>query len=876
MKKSIICVLAATLIAVMAFAGGKIENQGYVRNNFKYRIDKAGEERIKVFFDTVHYADDQEREAIEFLYAYMPLPDMMNYSPDYHLQNVRLSLKAQREMPWGDSVPAREFLHFVIPARVNNEDLDGSRGVFYQELRDRVKGLSMRDAVLEVNHWCHEKATYRPSDSRTSSPLSTVSQAIGRCGEESTFAVAALRSVGIPARQVYTPRWAHTDDNHAWVEAWADGGWWFLGACEPEPMLNMAWFNSPASRGMLMTTKAYGDYHGPEEKISRSSVNTEINVTANYAPVRKTEVNVVDSQGKPIDGAKVIFSLYNYAEYYPVAVKTSNHQGQASLVSGIGDMVVWAADSGKFGVAKASADVKEPVKIIIDKDNEWTGTIDFDITPPQASGTLPKPDSMSIALNDRRKQLEDSIRNAYMATFATAESATRMARKIRLDADSLVRVLTLSRGNHTELGNMLLSLPRSKRKKALTLLLGLADKDLRDIPTEVIKERLDIPDSKSPLYRDYVLCPRVEFEGLVPFVKEFLSEMKPEEVERYRSNPASWVKWISKNISLDRVWNPGRLRMHPLAVWRGREADALSRSIFFVASARAMGIPSRIDAVTGKTQWHNGIDWIDVTFDISESVNVASVAPQGEIKFVYSPTKSLPDPKYYIHFSISKIENGSPRLLEFPEDCTLEWINRNYNKFDVGQYILTSGQRLADGSVLARSQFFRVSPDSLNDVPLVIRQDSTAIQVIGSFNSENLFNDKDGNTRSLLSATGRGYYVLIYGNPNHEPTSHVLNEICAERQAFVNDGRKIMLIYGDPDKLERARLDSFPLPSNVVKGSDTDGRIIKELTGQMNLVEGELPVVVVADTFNRVVFCTQGYSIGTASKLLDILSRLHD
>ena len=73
----------------------------------------------------------------------------------------------------------------------------------------------MYDAVLEVNHWCHEKANYQPSDARTSSPLATVKTAYGRCGEESTFLVAALRSVGIPARQVYTPRWAHTDDNHA-------------------------------------------------------------------------------------------------------------------------------------------------------------------------------------------------------------------------------------------------------------------------------------------------------------------------------------------------------------------------------------------------------------------------------------------------------------------------------------------------------------------------------------------------------------------------------------------------------------------------------------------------------------------------------------
>ena len=177
---------------------------------------------------------------MKFLYSYMVLADRGGYTPEFYLENVRSSLRAREEMPWGKTVPEREFRHFVLPVRVNNENLDLSRPVFYEELKERVRGLSMEEAILEVNHWCHEKATYQPSDARTSSPLSTVSQAIGRCGEESTFAVAALRSVGIPARQVYTPRWAHTDDNHAWVEAWANGRWYFIGACEPEPILNLA------------------------------------------------------------------------------------------------------------------------------------------------------------------------------------------------------------------------------------------------------------------------------------------------------------------------------------------------------------------------------------------------------------------------------------------------------------------------------------------------------------------------------------------------------------------------------------------------------------------------------------------------------------
>ena len=139
-----------------------------------------------------------EREALEFLYAYMPLADIADYSGEFHLMNVRASRRAADEMPWGKIIPEDVFRHFVLPVRVNNEHLDSARVVFYKELKDRVKSLSLRDAILEVNHWCHEKAIYMPSDARTSSPLATVRTAYGRCGEESTFLVARyIRPVGL-------------------------------------------------------------------------------------------------------------------------------------------------------------------------------------------------------------------------------------------------------------------------------------------------------------------------------------------------------------------------------------------------------------------------------------------------------------------------------------------------------------------------------------------------------------------------------------------------------------------------------------------------------------------------------------------------------
>ena len=364
-----------------------------------------------------------EREALEFLYAYMPLADITDYPGEFHLMNVRASRRAAGEMPWGRDIPEDVFRHFVLPVRVNNEHLDSARVVFYEELKDRVKSLSLQDAILEVNHWCHEKVVYKPSDARTSSPLATVRTAYGRCGEESTLLVAALRSVGIPARQVYTPRWAHTDDNHAWVEAWADGKWYFLGACEPEPVLNLGWFNAPASRGMLMHTKVFGRYEGAEEVMSVTPNYTEINVIDNYAPTAKASVTVVDADGKPVDNACVEFKLYNYAEFYTVAVKHTDADGTCGLTAGKGDMLVWASKDGRFGFAKLSFGKQQELTVCLDKKEGDTFAVDIDIVPPPETANLPEVTPEQRAENDRRLAQEDSIRNAYTATFMTEDEA---------------------------------------------------------------------------------------------------------------------------------------------------------------------------------------------------------------------------------------------------------------------------------------------------------------------------------------------------------------------------------------------------------------------------------------------------------------------
>ena len=148
-----------------------------VETDLKAKIQQLPEGDLFSIFDTE--LSQKEREALQFLYAYMPLGDITDYPGNYYKENVDLSFKAKEEMPWGNTIPEREFNHFVLPVRTNNENLDDFRATYYEELKARVQNLSLYDAILEVNHWCHEKANYKGSDVRTSSPMATIKTSWG-------------------------------------------------------------------------------------------------------------------------------------------------------------------------------------------------------------------------------------------------------------------------------------------------------------------------------------------------------------------------------------------------------------------------------------------------------------------------------------------------------------------------------------------------------------------------------------------------------------------------------------------------------------------------------------------------------------------------
>ena len=827
-----------------------------------------------------------EREALEFLYAYMPLADVVDYPAEYYLDQVRASFRIRKEMKW--KVPEREFRHFVLPIRVNNENLDTSRVVFNRELKPRVKGLSMAEAILEVNHWCHEKMTYQPSDARTFSPLASVRNALGRCGEESTFCVAALRSVGIPARQVYTPRWAHTDDNHAWVEAWADGKWHFIGACEPEPVLDLGWFNAPASRAMLMHTKVFGRYDGPEEVVLESPNYTEINLIDNYATTARADFRVVDADGKPVENARVDFCIYNYAEFYPAVSKYTDADGRTFLSSGLGDLLVWASKDGAYGYAKCS----------FGKDKEVTVTLGLvpdgealDIVPPPENVRLPEVPAALRAENDRRLAYEDSLRHAYEATFPTHEQALAFTQEHGY-GHHMVFPIEWSRGNWRTIESFMAQADDHARVEYLFL--SLSRKDFQDITLENLMDSYDDDEA--------IVGPRVENEFLSPYKQYF---QRIEQLEDLKE-PQDLVKWVRSNITViddPLAWN---IPMSPIGVYRSELATSRSRGIFFVALARSRGIEAQRDPVTGKIQYRIDKDWLDVDFD---GAGPAVVAPKGTLRLTYTPDKVVDNPRYYNHFTLSKIEDGRPRLMEFDEGEVdmgggMDWAHVFKKGFPMeeGRYMLVSGNRLSSGAVPVTVAFLDVVAGKETVCDLVLRAAEGEVPVIGSFDAETKFtpvalaktedgdvlsNEAEGGVeKSLLSVTGRGYYALALLEPGKEPTNHVLRDLAAAREKLEDWGRPIVLLCSDDTAMHRLQVELSEgrygiLPSTIVLGLDTSGAVqngieqgLKVGPGSEAGIPSRLPLVILADSFNRVFFLSEGYTIGLGEQLASTVAKL--
>ncbi|MFH0894621.1 MAG: transglutaminase-like domain-containing protein [Bacteroidota bacterium] len=838
------------------------------------KVQALAKNRSAALFSVFNQAlSDDEENALKFLYSYMPLCDLADYSGEYFLKIVRSSLEAKKYFNWGKTIPNDIFQHFVLPPRVNNESLDTSRILFFQEIKDRIKNLTIAEAALEVNRWCREKVTYRGTDARTRSPLAVMSCAYGRCGEESTFTVSALRAVGIPARQCYTPRWAHSDDNHAWVEVWVDGKWYFMGACEPEAGLNMGWFAEPATRAMMIHTLVIGDYKGPEEVLLKDEKYTRINVLSNYAPVKNIVVRVLSQDQKAVDNATVNFSLYNYAEFYPIATKKTNASGFCSLTTGFGELLIWCNKNNSFGFEKFTIRNQDTLTVVLNKSEKSNSVLSFDFVPPTAGKPPLAPVSGDNATNAQRVMEADKIRGKYEHTFIDSLQSVNFAHEKNLNADSTLLYLRKSRGNWKTIYSFLESTPADKRNLVLLLLSSINDKDLADISLSVLNDHLlnaPLQGNYSPsFYAQFLLSPRLEYEQLLPW-RAFLKVQFSKYLKGNNEKTISLIKkWTTKNIHLDEKWNYYKVPLTPSGVFNLRIADEKSRNIFVTALCRTFSIPARIEPSTKKPQYFSMNEWKD--FYPAEKTN--SVSAKAAL-VIQTDNRQVKNPEYYVNFTIEKFENGTYRTLDFEEDPRLKVFPCTLS-LDPGSYLCVTGIRKNDGSVLSRLEFFELKADSTKILPLVFRNKSGSGAVIGNIEL-NKKAQMNGTSQPmpLKNMLGEEGTFFIWADADKEPTRHVAADLSKIKTTLNEWNGKFVFLFKSKTDLENFKnKNAADLPSSTLFAVD-NGEALNSLKMVVcKSTAGNLPIIIYTNKQGEIFYHSEGYVIGTDRFVLDLIGK---
>lgn len=533
------------------------------------------------------YSGDM-RTALEYLYGTLLLDDVRFTPFEWMEEACAAALATRAANQYGADIPEDIFAQYVLCLRVNNERAQRHRRFFAEKLKARVQGKSIADAALSVNLWCCEQVTYHSSDDRTEGPITAYLSGLGRCGEESAFAVCALRSVGIPARQVYSPWWSHCDDNHAWVEVYTGDGWHYMGACEPEYELDRGWFMAASRRAMLVHSRAFSSYTAEglagEELIEKRGEAYLINQTARYADTVELNISVVCGNA-PVCGARVHIQLLNMAAYRDIAVLTTDGEGRAQLRCGKGSIHISVEHNGAY--FERDIDTSICTQVMCELGGFASGRISGVFRAPQSAPSnrtaadKAKQTEMKAAVTNAASIREGRI-NAYYDEFTASN-------KCSMD---WLPYIHAARGNAGEIGEFLLTQSEENMPYALKLLQSLSEKDMRDTSAKTLAYHMKrvLPNKHGmddSLFINYVLCPHIGTEPICEWDADGIAALDAESAAvaklRLNGTPArlSPVTGVAEYMQNGR-WTPlnavpmGRLELAGDGLKQG-ESWALTR-----------------------------------------------------------------------------------------------------------------------------------------------------------------------------------------------------------------------------------------------------------------------------------------------------------
>ncbi len=548
-------------------------------------------------------APERERQAAEFLLAWMPASDLGSVSAGMLRAEVREALATWDATPWAADTPPALFFHYVLPYRVSQEQPDSlCRPTLRAALAERVAGLDLPDAAIEVNRWCNEQVDFVSTSARDQPPLVTLARGWGRCEERMILAIAAMRAVGIPARACSTPWWTTTDNNHAWLEAWtgAANGWGYLEACDGSTCMNHAWFSRPAQRAGVVISTAWGEapsaaVGGDHFLRSRHGV-TLINSTATYTdPGRLLIPELADS-------VEVAVNAFNYGGFFPLV----HVKGGESIELGPGDYLLSTEINGRMALDIARIRPGKEFRATLEHGAEFLRSPHWLRYPhldrPLAECPKPAPTDarwlrhkLDRETNLRRRDVAEAAGRDWIV--ALADSSTVAAEFPPAALEDAMERAGNARGAWEK---ALLALDGDAARTAFRLVQEMDAKDFRELSADALpaltERMLELraryaPDLADSTWQHYVISPRLYYQAGTQGWWQALPLAPPGTsagalLQRFRDHVRRAPESVFGHVAT------------PEQTWRSGWADGASAKACLTALLRIHGIPAR--AVRGR------------------------------------------------------------------------------------------------------------------------------------------------------------------------------------------------------------------------------------------------------------------------------------
>lgn len=839
-----------------------IANQSIAQSKGEVGVDesmtaqrKKWLELYKSNYPTIFQKSVSVNPNLFFLFTYLPISEIIAHNEAFFIKQIEIANNTRNKMPWGKTIPDLIFKNYVLNPLVFNETLDTIRIYDYNSLKDRVNGLSVENAVLEVGYWCREQVVALPWASQMGNSISSLNAQEVSFLDAAIFQVAALRSIGIPARLGYVPALSHTDGELYFIEVWINEKWVLVSPNEPRELLDQSWTKAIIGRSMIAYTRVIGNDQLNENTEIKTPFYQIQNIQKQYCNQVKIIITVVDSLDKPLPDVPLSLMLVKNATLFPFITKITNEQGQCSFYTNYGSLIAFSAKGENLGfeMINTNQSINYTLKLV----NHYTRIRNylFNLYPPAekyiANQTTPfsKEEIKKIAICD-------SIRNNKMQNQSISVFANN---KFKFEAKDSI-FISNSRLNNLQIATFIKNGKSNYyfndfiEELSIKVLCSSNSNTLSQLlpKNNNIKSEKDFYSENN--YKKFILNPQIVDEQLTPW-REYFDKKYPVLQKQTIKDLKFLIVHVKNNITLiPDAENYSRNPISPIDVDKLKIADLYSRDLYFIALCRTFGIPAQWSSNFKKPVIYDGSEWRIVCIDEGDLCveNYGSTLALIQEKIPFST------PIYGLNYSLSKYDSDELHRYDIvsikkPSDSPREF------KLENGLFAVTTTTRTPSSVAYANLNFYHAKKNIIHGA-LYYRNTNESRENYGRFDSLNSPLINLNPPIKLTELTQPYGVVIVYINPCEYASLSAAFDIITDLKFYQEWKGSVLFYYPENMSTIMQQYVQKKASQNIYFIEDKDNKMLENLTSTIHFdFSSYLPAFFVVNQQNEIVYFTNTF-----------------